>query len=332
MPKKAETAASAAAPKRRREMPSISIVIPVHNEAPNLPLLFSRLTAVAEGLERSVEIIFTDDGSTDNSCDLLVDFHKERPSLVRVIEFDRNYGQQMATIAGFEKSRGAVIVTLDADLQNPPEEIPKLLALIDEGHDVVGGYRHDRQDSILRRTLSRIGNRAREATTSIKLRDQGCMLRAYKRDIIERIIKTGETSIFIPALAQHFAQNPTEIPVAHARRHAGKSNYNLYKLIRLNFDLMTGFSLLPLQIFTISGVVISGFSLLLVFYLAMRRIFIGSEVEGIFTLFGITFFLLGVMILGLGIVGEYVGRIYLQVRDRGRGRFHIKKMYEDTRE
>jgi undecaprenyl-phosphate 4-deoxy-4-formamido-L-arabinose transferase len=307
-------------------VPEISIVIPVYNESANLPLLFERLTAVVDKMGRKTEIVFTDDGSKDNSLALLKSFVEKRPDIVRVVEFDRNYGQHMAVMAGFETARGEIIVTLDADLQNPPEEIPKLVAEMDAGHDVVGSYRRNRQDSVFRTLPSRIINLIRERITGIKMRDQGCMLRAYRRGIVRLIVESGETSTFIPALAQFYAERPSEVEVEHAARHAGASNYNLYKLIRLNFDLMTGFSLVPLQLFTMVGMAVSGASLLLVVYMLLRRVFIGPEVEGIFTLFAILFFLLGVVITGLGIVGEYVGRIYQQVR--ARARFRIRTIHE----
>ncbi len=308
--------------------PEISIVLPVYNEEKNLPLLFERLVAVADKIGRPAEIVFTDDGSKDNSLLLLKGYVEQRPDLIRVVEFDRNYGQHMAVMAGFETARGEIIVTLDADLQNPPEEIPKLIAEMDAGHDVVGSYRRNRQDSVFRTLPSRLINLIRERITGIKMRDQGCMLRAYRRNIVRIIVESGETSTFIPALAQFYAERPSEVEVEHAARHAGVSNYNLYKLIRLNFDLMTGFSLVPLQVFTMVGMAVSGGSLLLVVYMLLRRIFLGPEVEGIFTLFAILFFLLGVVITGLGIVGEYVGRIYQQIRHRAR--FRIRAIHEKT--
>lgn len=306
--------------------PEISIVIPVYNEAPNLPLLFERLTAVVDKMGRATEIVFTDDGSKDNSLEILKGFVAQRPDIIRVVEFDRNYGQHMAVMAGFETARGEIIVTLDADLQNPPEEIPKLVAEMDAGHDVVGSYRRNRQDSVFRTLPSRIINMIRERITGIKMRDQGCMLRAYRRGIVRIIVESGETSTFIPAMAQFYAERPSEVEVEHAARHAGASNYNLYKLIRLNFDLMTGFSLVPLQLFTMVGMAVSAASLLLVVYMLLRRLVIGPEAEGIFTLFAILFFLLGVVITGLGIVGEYVGRIYQQIRSRAR--FRIRTVHE----
>ena len=306
--------------------PYLSVIVPVYNEQENLPALFARLTTVLDRIGKSFEILFTNDGSRDNSLALLRDFYQQRPKQVRVIDFNGNFGQHMAIMAAFERARGEVIVTLDADLQNPPEEIPKLLAEIENGHDVVGGYRKDRQDSWFRRRASRLLNVVRESTTRIRMRDQGCMLRAYRRNIVEHITASGETSTFIPALAMSYAANPAEVEVEHAARAAGASKYNLYKLIRLNFDLMTGFSVVPLQVFTFFGILISVGSLLFVVYLFIRRLIIGPEVQGVFTLFAILYFLVGVGIMGLGVIGEYIGRIYQEVRRRPR--FMIRDVYE----
>jgi len=306
--------------------PYLTVVVPVYNEQENLPALCARLTVVLDGIGKPYEILFTNDGSRDNSLALLRDFYQQRPKQVRVIDFNGNFGQHMAIMAAFERARGEVIVTLDADLQNPPEEIPKLLAEIENGHDVVGGYRRDRQDSWFRRRASRLLNAVRETTTRIRMRDQGCMLRAYRRNIVEHITASGETSTFIPALAMSYAANPAEVEVEHAARAAGASKYNLYKLIRLNFDLMTGFSVVPLQVFTLFGMAISVGSLLFVVYLFIRRLIIGPEVQGVFTLFAILYFLVGVGIMGLGVIGEYIGRIYQEVRRRPR--FMIRDVYE----
>lgn len=306
--------------------PAISIVIPVYNEEEVLEPLFTRLTAVMDATGKSYEIIFTNDGSRDRSGQLLQSFHQRRPAHVRVIEFNGNFGQHMAVMAALEHARGEVIVTLDADLQNPPEEIPKLLAAIDRGHDVVGGYRTQRQDTLFRRYASKLLNVIRERTTGIKMRDQGCMLRAYRRIIVEQITASGETSTFIPALAMSYAAHPTEVEVEHAARTAGTSKYRLYDLVRLNFDLMTGFSVVPLQVFTLFGMAISVLSGLLVLLLVIRRLVIGPEAEGLFTLFAILYFFIGVAIMGLGVIGEYVGRIYQEVRRRPR--FVIRHIYE----
>lgn len=298
--------------------PYLSAVIPVYNEEDNLRPLFDRLVAVLDAIGKPFEIVFTNDGSVDRSSAVLRELHERRPNEVRVIEFNGNFGQHMAIMAAFEYVRGEIVVTLDADLQNPPEDIPKLLEKIEQGFDVVGGYRRDRQDTWFRRNASRFINLIRARITRIEMRDQGCMLRAYRRHIVDNIATSGEVSTFIPALAYSFAANPTEVEVQHAPRAAGHSKYHLYNLIRLNFDLMTGFSLVPLQVFTMLGFTVSFFSALLVVYLLLQRIFVGPEVQGVFTLFGIMYFLVGLGIFGLGIIGEYIGRIYLEVRKRPR--------------
>lgn len=298
--------------------PYLSAVIPVYNEEDNLRPLFDRLVAVLDAIGKPFEIVFTNDGSVDRSSAVLRELYERRPNEVRVIEFNGNFGQHMAIMAAFEYVRGEVVVTLDADLQNPPEDIPKLLEKIEQGFDVVGGYRRDRQDTWFRRNASRFINLIRARITRIEMRDQGCMLRAYRRHIVDNIATSGEVSTFIPALAYSFAANPTEVEVQHAPRAAGHSKYHLYNLIRLNFDLMTGFSLVPLQVFTMLGFAVSLLSALLVIYLLLQRIFVGPEVQGVFTLFGIMYFLVGLGIFGLGIIGEYIGRIYLEVRKRPR--------------
>ncbi|MFT3867009.1 MAG: glycosyltransferase [Nibricoccus sp.] len=306
----------------------LSIVIPVYNEELNLPTLFQRLYPVLDGLGRSYEIIFTNDGSHDKSIELLKTQHAARPDVTRVIDFNANYGQHMAIIAAFERVRGNTIVTLDADLQNPPEEIPKLLALVDIGHDCVGGARLNRQDSFFRTYASKFINFVRKQTTNIEMTDQGCMLRAYSRPIVDAIVRSGAINTFIPALAYSYAGNPTEVGVKHEERHAGVSNYSLYKLIRLNFDLITGFSLAPLQYFTMFAGLSSLGSLALVAVLLFRRFILHLDAEtfGVFTLFAILFFLLSVTMIGIGLIGEYVGRTYQVVRHRQR--YFVKEVLE----
>jgi undecaprenyl-phosphate 4-deoxy-4-formamido-L-arabinose transferase len=308
--------------------PSISVVIPVYNEQENLEALFTRLTTVMDGTGKPYEILFTNDGSRDRSGEMLREFHQRRPKQVRVIDFNGNFGQHMAIMAAFERARGEVIVTLDADLQNPPEEIPKLLKEVENGHDVVGGYRRNRQDTFFRKYASKVINGIRAKITNIRMKDQGCMLRAYRRNIVESIVASEETSTFIPALAYSYAASPAEVEVEHAARAAGESKYRLYDLVRLNFDLMTGFSVVPLQVFTVFGMIVSVLSTIFVIYLFIRRLMVGPEAEGVFTLFAILYFLVGVGIMGLGIIGEYIGRIYKEVRRRPR--FVIREVYEDT--
>lgn len=307
--------------------PYISIVIPVHNEQEVLEELYTRLTKVMNALGQRYEIILTNDGSTDRSAHILQQLHDRNPDVVRVIEFNGNFGQHMAIMAGFERVRGQIVITMDADLQNPPEEIAKLVAAIERGHDVINTYREDRQDSWWRLQVSKWHNRMRSVMMpKLIMRDEGCMLRAYRRHIVDLMASTGESTTFIPALALTYAANPTEVGVAHAERSAGNSSYNLYKLIRYNFDLITGFSVFPLQIFTMIGLLIALGSFAFVVFLFMRRLIVGPEVEGVFTLFAILFFLIGIVLFGLGIVGEYVGRIYQEVRKRPR--FVVKRVIE----
>jgi undecaprenyl-phosphate 4-deoxy-4-formamido-L-arabinose transferase len=298
--------------------PELSIVVPVYNEEAGLAALFSRLYPALDALETSYEVIFINDGSRDKSAALLGQQFHVRPDTTRVILLNGNYGQHMAILAGFEQSRGQNVITLDADLQNPPEEIGKLIAKMREGYDYVGTIRQQRQDSLWRKKASRLMNRLRERITRIKMTDQGCMLRGYSRHIIDTINRCGEINTFIPALAYTFAQNPIEIDVAHEERFAGESKYSLYSLIRLNFDLVTGFSVVPLQWLSFIGVILSVGSAGLFVLLLVRRFMFGAEVEGVFTLFAITFFMLGVIIFALGLLGEYIGRIYQQVRARPR--------------
>ena len=296
----------------------LSVIIPVYNEQAVLPMLFERIYPVLDEIGRSYEIVLVDDGSRDRSPGMLRKQYQARPDVTRVVLLRANAGQHAALTAGFEHSQGRVMITLDADLQNPPEEIPKLLAEIDKGHDYVGTIRTMRRDSRWRHWASRSMNWLREKITSIQMTDQGCMFRAYDREIIQAILDSRESQTFIPALAYTFAGNPTEVVVEHEERAAGESKYSLFKLIHLNFDLMTSFSIVPLQIFSLVGMGIAVISVVFVVYLAIRRLTLGPESEGLFTLFAIAFFLIGILLFGIGMLGEYVGRIYVQVRQRPR--------------
>jgi undecaprenyl-phosphate 4-deoxy-4-formamido-L-arabinose transferase len=303
----------------------VSVVVPVYNEEANLDEFFRRALAVLDALPGPYELLLVDDGSRDRSIEILKAWAARRPDVVRVLELSRNFGQHPAILAGFRDVTGDVVVTLDADLQNPPEEIPKLLGKIAEGYDVVGGVRVFRQDSRARRFASALVNRVTVAITRMRLTDFGCMLRAYSREVVDEINQSEEAATFIPALGQSFARNPTEIDVAHAPRTGGESAYSLYRLIRLNFDLMTGFSTVPLQLFGIVGMLVALGGIAFGLFLFLRRLIVGAEVQGVFTLFAILFTLLGVAMAGLGIVGEYVGRIYEQVRRRPR--FSVRRAY-----
>ena len=299
----------------RRE---VSVIIPIFNEEAVLPDLFARLYPALDRLQRSYEVIFVDDGSRDKSPALLRKQFQQRPDATRVVYLKTNAGQHAALFAGFEHAMGTKVVTLDADLQNPPEEIGKLLEKMDEGFDYVGSIRRKRNDSLWRHVASRMMNRVRERITHIHMTDQGCMLRAYDKAIIDAMLSSREITTFIPALAFLYAANPTEVVVEHEERAAGTSKYSLYKLTRLNFDLVTSFSIVPLQAFSLIGFGVALVSFLFVLYLFLRRLIVGPEVEGVFTLFAIAFFVMGLLLFGIGLLGEYLGRLYLQVRERPR--------------
>ena len=302
--------------------PQVSVVIPVYNEEAGLPTLFERLYAALDKLGAAYEVIFIDDGSRDRSAAVLREQFLRRPEVTRVILFNGNYGQHMAIMAGFERARGERIVTLDADLQNPPEEIGHLLAKMDEGYDYIGTIRRDRRDSVFRRYASQAMNRLRESITQIRMTDQGCMLRAYSRDIVRAINACREVNTFIPALAYTFAQRPAEIEVAHEQRAAGESKYSLYRLIQLNFNLITGFSIKPLQMFSVLGMLTAAVAVFAYVVVIIER-WVEAEtfMEGVRAVWDrdiLQFFLTGMVLFGLGLLGEYIGRIYEQVRQRPR--------------
>jgi undecaprenyl-phosphate 4-deoxy-4-formamido-L-arabinose transferase len=312
--------------------PQVSVVIPVYNEEQSLPALFARLYPALDALKVSYEIVFVNDGSADRSAALLREQFEHRPEVTRVILFSGNFGQHMAIMAGFEYCRGSRVVTLDADLQNPPEEIGNLLAAMDRGHDYVGSVRRRRQDTAFRRHASQAMNWMRERITRIRMTDQGCMLRAYDRRIVDAITHGSEINTFIPALAYTYAASPTEIEVAHEERAAGVSKYSLYSLLRLNFDLVTGFSIVPLQVFSLLGMFVAVVSVLVYIGVIIQRwITADSLAEGLLALWDrdiLQFFLTGLVLFGLGLLGEYVGRIYQQVR--GRPRYLVQAVLEKS--
>lgn len=304
--------------------PQVSIVIPVFNEEGNLPALYARLEPVLDRLEEgersggAVEVILVDDGSSDRSLELLRAL-AARDRRVKVVSFNRNYGQHAAVFAGLEASRGRRVVTLDADLQNAPEDIPKLLRKAEEGFDVVGGFRAERKDTAFRRWASRrINALMRRVLPEVPFRDYGCMLRAYSRPVVDSMLACQERSLFIPALACQFARRVAEVPVEHSDRTAGTSKYSLWKLLKLQADLFTGFTSAPLRLASFTGMALAlasgGFGV----FLLIRRILRGPEAEGLFTLFAILFFFLGLNFMALGVLGEYVGRMYVEVRRRPR--------------
>jgi undecaprenyl-phosphate 4-deoxy-4-formamido-L-arabinose transferase len=303
----------------------VSVVVPVYNEHENIPLLWERLIKALRALGEPCELIFVDDGSKDNSLELLKALHDDAVR-TRVVELARNAGQHPAILAGFEVSEGEIIVTLDADLQNPPEEIPNLVAKVREGYDVVAGWRKNRQDSILRKLPSLIVNRIVAKATGVQLHDYGCMLRAYRKHVVKAMVDCQEHHTFIPALANALAKKVTEIEVGHSERATGDSKYPLKKLLRLNFDLMTGFTQIPLRMVSAAGLVIALLGILFGVFLFVRRLIVGAEAEGVFTLFAILFIFIGVQVMSIGVIGEYLARIYDEVR--ARPRYMVRKVWD----
>jgi undecaprenyl-phosphate 4-deoxy-4-formamido-L-arabinose transferase len=298
--------------------PRVSTVVPVFNEEDSLPELHRRLAAALEGAGMEFEAIYVDDGSRDRSAEVLRDLASRDPRIV-VVELNRNYGQHAAVFAGLQESRGETVVTLDADLQNPPEDVPAVVRKAEDGFDVVATYRVNRQDTLFRRWASRAINAYTARATGVTLRDYGCMLRGYRRPIVETLKGCRENTTFVPALANTFARTIAEIPVGHDERRHGVSKYDLMALVNLQFDLMTGFTTVPIRLMTFFGLFISLCSFLLGGYLLWRRFVLGIEAEfGLFTLAAFGFFAIGALFVAVGVLGEYVARIYTEVRGRPR--------------
>jgi undecaprenyl-phosphate 4-deoxy-4-formamido-L-arabinose transferase len=295
----------------------ISLVIPVYNEEKNLHALMERIRPVMQNMGKPYEVILIDDGSRDDSLSILKSFSTQPE--VKVVELVRNYGQHAAILAGFSIVRGDITITLDADLQNPPEEIPKLVKEMEEGgYDVVGTIRKSRKDSLFRIIPSKIINIIARRITKVKMTDWGCMLRAYRRPVVERMIACHEHATFIPALATYFGKRVTEIEVAHDERSGGTSHYPLRKLINLQFDLISSFSDLPMKLLMYGGIGMAFGGVCFGIILAVARLLYGAlwAAQGVFTLFAILFVFVGLQFFAFGIIGEYIGRIYREVRKR----------------
>lgn len=303
-----------------------SLVIPVYNEQTNLAELVRRCLAMGDTLAGDFEVILVDDGSSDSSAQLIAECAAQHPEHVVAVLLNRNYGQHAAVLAGMSEARGDVVVTLDADLQNPPEEIPKLLDAIRAGCDVAAGVRQRRQDSPFRIAASRWMNWVMRKITGTDVGDYGCMLRAYRRDIVDAVLQCEERSAYIPALANSFAGNIGEVTVEHAERTAGQSKYSFGKLLNLYFDLLVSTTTAPLRMLSFVGTGLAllgaGFGVLL---LVLRLVY-GPEwaAQGVFTIFAVLFIFLGVQLIGMGLLGEYIGRISKDVQ--GRPRYLVKRV------
>ncbi|MDH0176610.1 undecaprenyl-phosphate 4-deoxy-4-formamido-L-arabinose transferase [Aeromonas dhakensis] len=302
----------------------VSVVIPVYNEEASLPVLLSRVTAACDQLSQDYEVILIDDGSHDGSTELISEAAAREGSKLVGVLLNRNYGQHAAIMAGFETAKGDLVITLDADLQNPPEEIPRLVEAAMQGYDVVGTMRRNRQDSWFRKTASKLINKSVQKATGVHMSDYGCMLRAYRRHIIDAMLCCQERSTFIPILANSFARRTIELEVGHAERAHGESKYGLMHLINLMYDLVTCMTTTPLRLLSIVGSVVAGIGFVFSILLILMRLVMGADwaADGVFTLFAILFTFVGVQLLGMGLLGEYIGRMYTDVRARPRYFIH----------
>ena len=290
-------------------MPNLSLVVPVYNEAENLQLLFNAIHEALDPLPRPWEVVFVDDGSTDGSLDVLNGLVEQDPHHIRVVSFRRNFGQTAAIVAGLDYAQGEIIVLLDADMQNDPADIPMLLGKLDEGYDLVSGWRKSRKDSYLTRTLpSNLANWLISRVTRVRLHDYGCTLKAYRRDVLEGFRLYGEMHRFIPVFANWVGARITEVQVNHQPRKYGKTKYGLERTIKVILDLVTvkflvSYSLKPIYLFGGTGLgLIFGGSVML-FYLFVRRIL------GTIAVLGSPFFQLAVMLLILGFQSFLMGLI-----------------------
>lgn len=304
----------------------VSVVIPVFNEADCLDELIRRCLTACGTMNRPFEIVLVNDGSADGSGAKIVDAAEKHPGRIVGVLLNRNYGQHAAVIAGLADAKGDIVVTLDADLQNPPEEIPRLVSKLEEGYDVVGTVRVPRCDTLLRRVASYMVNRVAQRSTGVKMHDYGCMLRAYRRQIVDAILQCQERSTFIPVLANSFASKTTEIEVGHEKRTRGDSKYSVWKLISLQFDLLTSMTTFPLRLLSVLGTLISALGIGFGIFLLIMRFVEGPDwaAQGVFTLFAILFIFIGAQFVAMGLLGEYIGRIYYDVR--ARPRYFVQKV------
>lgn len=300
----------------------VSVVIPIYNEAENLSQLFTQMQAALDQLDQPGEVILVDDGSKDNSCEIMKPF-PQQDKRFHIIFLRRNFGQTAAFSAGFDYSRGDIIVTMDGDLQNDPMDMPKLLAKVDEGYDIVSGWRHNRQDKFLTRKLpSQVANRLISRATGVELHDYGCSLKAYRRDVLANTKLYGELHRFIPALASKYGVRVAEVPVNHRARQFGTSKYGLGRIIRVILDLVTVKFLLdyatrPMQIFGLMGLSLSGIGIAIGAYLSALRIFFSEGLrDRPLLLLAILMIVIGVQLLLMGLLGELIIRTYHETQDK----------------
>lgn len=302
--------------------PDISVVIPLYNEEESIPHLHAALSAALQAGGRSYEIIIVDDGSKDRSFQLLADLARQDPHLT-VIRLRRNFGQTAAFSAGFDRARGIVVVTMDADLQNDPNDIPLLMAKIDEGYDIVSGWRKDRQDRFWDRRLpSMIANRLISNVTDVRLHDYGCSLKAYRREVLQYVHLYGELHRFIPALASQAGGTVTEVPVNHYARKYGRSKYGISRTVRVALDLITvwflgSYGTRPIHVFGTLGLLSAALGFLIGLYLTFVKLFFSQDIgQRPMLLLAVLLVVIGVQLVTMGLLGEMITRTYYESQDK----------------
>lgn len=313
----------------------LSVVIPLFNEEENIELLYDELKKVLDSIKKEYEIVFVDDGSSDKSLTLLKEIQKNDSNLV-IVSFRKNFGQTAAMSAGFDYAKGDVIVTMDGDLQNDPRDIPRLLKKIEEGYDVVTGWRHDRKDAFINRKLpSMIANKIISLTTGIKLHDYGCTLKAFKKYVIKGINLYGELHRFIPAIASGLGISFTEITVNHRPRRFGTSKYGISRTIRVILDLITvkfllSFSTKPIQIFGLMGLVSGGIGLTIALIMTIQRQFFNVPLSDRPLLFlAILLIFIGIQFISLGLIAELQARTYHESQNKPI--YHVREVLRGNR-
>ena len=302
--------------------PEISLVIPIYNEAPNIEALYLEITAALDPWGRTYEVLLVDDGSSDGSADLLALLPGRDPRF-RVIRFRRNFGQTPAFSAGFAHARGRIIITSDGDLQNDPKDIPMLVARLEDGFDIVCGWRKDRKDTLItRRIPSMIANKLISRATGVELHDYGCSLKAFRSEVVKPLRLYGEMHRFIPAIASEFGVKVDEVEVNHRARRAGTSKYGLSRTIRVILDLVTvkfllNYATRPLQIFGLVGVILGALGSAIMAYLAFVRLFLHHGIaDRPLLLFGILLVSSGLQLLTMGLLAELQARTYHESQDK----------------
>jgi glycosyltransferase involved in cell wall biosynthesis len=300
----------------------ISIVIPVFNEEKNLKPLLDQIKDSMERMGVSFEIIFVDDGSTDGTFETLQELHGQDKSL-KVIRFRKNFGQTAALSAGFDHSKGNIIITLDGDLQNDPADIPRLIEKLNEGYDIVSGWRHKRKDPFISRRLpSMIANKLISFITNVKLHDYGCSLKAFRKEVIKNIRLYGEMHRFIPAVASWIGISVAELKVNHKPRKQGKSKYGISRTIKVILDLITvkfllSYSTRPIQIFGLIGFISSAIGGIILMYLSFIRLVLQEPIGGRpLLLLGVLLFFIGVQFVSMGLLAEIQARTYHESQNK----------------